>query len=174
MNHQPHIPVTETFLDGYRMTELGPLPEEWRVVRLGDLWDQGALWIKNGFPQGGFNEQGRGLPHLRPFNVKETGEISLEQIKYVPPPPDNSPYWLRNGDIIFNNTNSEELVGKVAYFDYEGKFVLSNHMTIVRVQEPRVLNDVWFAWWLFICGTEASLKRWRGGMSIRPVLVWLA
>jgi len=23
--------------EGYRMTELGPLPEEWRVVRLGDV-----------------------------------------------------------------------------------------------------------------------------------------
>lgn len=23
--------------DGYRMTELGPLPEEWRVVRLGEV-----------------------------------------------------------------------------------------------------------------------------------------
>jgi len=133
---------------GYHMTELGPLPAKWRVVRLGDLWDQGALWIKNGFPQGGFNEQGRGVPHLRPFNVNERGEISLHQIKYVPPPPDNSPYWLRKGDIIFNNTNSEELVGKVAYFDYEGRFVLSNHMTIVRVQNPRVLNNVWLAWWL--------------------------
>ena len=97
--------LKEDFSD-YRMTELGPLPEEWQVVRLGDLWEQGALWIKNGFPQGGFNEQGRGVPHLRPFNVKESGEISLHQIKYVQPPPDNSPYWLRKGDIIFNNTNS--------------------------------------------------------------------
>jgi len=141
-------PDVQDLPPGYRLTELGPLPEEWRVVRLGDLWGQGILWIRNGFPQGGFNQQGRGVPHLRPFNVNERGEISLHQIKYVPPPPENSPYWLRKGDIIFNNTNSEELVGKVAYFDYEGKFVLSNHMTIVRIQDPRVLNNVWLAWWL--------------------------
>jgi len=24
--------------DGYRPTELGPLPEEWRVVRLGEIF----------------------------------------------------------------------------------------------------------------------------------------
>ncbi len=148
MTHHTPSANTTDLLAGYRMTELGPLPKEWEVVRLGDLLEQGALWIKNGFPQGRFNEQGQGVPHLRPFNVNERGEISLHQIKYVPPPPDNSLYWLRKGDIIFNNTNSEELVGKVAYFEYEGKFVLSNHMTIVRVQDPHVLNDVWLAWWL--------------------------
>ncbi|WP_126216807.1 hypothetical protein [Thermus scotoductus] len=67
----------------FKETELGPLPEEWRVVRLGDLWKQGILWIKNGFSQGDFNEQGSGVPHLRPFNVNEWGEISLPQIKYL-------------------------------------------------------------------------------------------
>lgn len=133
---------------GYRLTELGPLPEEWRVVRLGDLLKQRVLWVKNGFPQGGFNEEGKGVPHLRPFNINDSGEISLHQIKYVPPPPDDSPYWLRKGDILFNNTNSEDLVGKVAYFDREGTFVLSNHMTIVRVLDKRVLNNTWLAWWL--------------------------
>ena len=129
-------------------TLIGPIPAHWRVVRLGELWEQGILWIKNGFPQGRFNEQGKGVPHLRPFNVNDSGKVSLHQIKFVPPPPDNSPYWLRIGDIIFNNTNSEALVGKVAFFDLEGRFVLSNHMTIVRVQNPRVLSNVWLAGWL--------------------------
>ncbi|BFH75530.1 hypothetical protein TthTF19_06850 [Thermus thermophilus] len=146
----PTLPTTTTINlpDGYRLTELGPLPEAWRVVRLGDLLKQGVLWVKNGFPQGRFNEEGQGVPHLRPFNINNSGEISLDQIKYVPPPPEASPYWLRKGDIVFNNTNSEELVGKVAYFDREGNFVLSNHMTIVRVLDKRVLNDTWLAWWL--------------------------
>ncbi|RTH18475.1 restriction endonuclease [Thermus scotoductus] len=138
----------------FKETELGPLPEEWRVVRLGDLWKQGILWIKNGFSQGDFNEQGSGVPHLRPFNVNEWGEISLPQIKYVAPPPDNSPYWVYKGDVIFNNTNSEDLVGKVAYFDREGKFVLSNHMTIVRVQDSKVLNGAWLAKWLLHLGYQ--------------------
>ncbi|MDW8382527.1 MAG: restriction endonuclease subunit S, partial [Verrucomicrobiota bacterium] len=31
MSHEPN-----TLPDGYRMTELGPLPEEWQVVRLGE------------------------------------------------------------------------------------------------------------------------------------------
>jgi hypothetical protein len=28
---------TEDLPDGFQMTELGPLPEEWRVVRLGEV-----------------------------------------------------------------------------------------------------------------------------------------
>ena len=142
------VPVDATDRVELKETEIGPLPAHWRVVRLGDLWKQGILWIKNGFSQGDFNEQGRGVPHLRPFNVNEWGEISLSQIKYVAPPPDNSPYWVYKGDVIFNNTNSEDLVGKVAYFDREGKFILSNHMTIVRVQDSKVLNGAWLAKWL--------------------------
>ncbi|GGN03239.1 hypothetical protein GCM10007092_17090 [Thermus composti] len=84
------------------------------------------------------------------FNVTDEGQISLDQVKYVPPPPENSPYWLREGDILFNNTNSEELVGKVAYFNLRGKFVLSNHMTIIRVQEPQKISGVWLAFWLLL------------------------
>jgi len=144
--------------DCYRLTELGPMPQEWRVVKLGDLWEQRVLWIKNGFPQGSFNEQGRGVPHLRPFNVNENGEIALAEIKYVPPASGQG-YWLQKGDILFNNTNSEELVGKVAYFEHEGLFTLSNHMTIIRVQEPSMVDRVWLASWL--------LYLWHRGFTQR-------
>jgi len=36
-NKMPELQTdVQNLPDGYRMTELGPLPEEWRVVKLGD------------------------------------------------------------------------------------------------------------------------------------------
>jgi len=106
---------------------------------------QGVIRIQNGFAQGDHNAASIGVPHLRPFNVDSDGNIDVSQIKYIPPPVSNGPYWLQRGDVIFNNTNSEELVGKTAYFPMEGKYVLSNHMTLMRVQRADVVDPYWLA-----------------------------
>jgi len=39
---------------------------------------------------------------------------------------------LQRGDVLFNNTNSPELVGKTAYYDLSESATFSNHMTRVR------------------------------------------
>jgi type I restriction enzyme S subunit len=131
--------------ENFQMTELGPLPKEWRVVRLGDLVEREILLMRNGFPQGQHNETGVGVPHLRPFNITNDGILDLSQIKFVAPPSDDDPRWLHPGDVIFNNTNSEELVGKTALFNRNGRFVLSNHMTFLRVLEPGQIDPYWLA-----------------------------
>jgi len=136
---------TEDLPDGFQMTELGPLPQEWRVVRLGEVVERGILLMRNGFPQGQHNETGVGVPHLRPFNITNDGALDLSQIKFVAPPSDDDPHWLHLGDVIFNNTNSEVLVGKTAFFNHDGRFVLSNHMTFLRVLEPSQIDPYWLA-----------------------------
>ncbi len=126
-------------------TEIGSIPAHWQVVRLGSLLEEGILLIRNGFPQGEHNISGQGVPHLRPFNINNDGCIDLAQIKYISPPCDASPYWLQKGDVIFNNTNSEELVGKTAYFSLDGRYVLSNHMTFIRVLNLIKVDAYWLA-----------------------------
>lgn len=138
-------PIVDHLTEGFKMTELGPLPKEWKVVRLGELVEDNKVWIQNGFAQGSYNQSGDGVPHLRPFNISMDGELILNQVKYVPAPSKDSPYWLMEGDIIFNNTNSEELVGKTAYFSLDGDYVLSNHMTIIRILDFESLDPYWLA-----------------------------
>jgi type I restriction enzyme S subunit len=134
----------------------------WQQQTLGQMVDAGIVWAKNGYADGGHNESGIGIPHLRPFNVSDNGDISLSQIKSVEPPPPESPHRLRRLDVIFNNTNSEELVGKTALFDSEGAFVLSNHMTILRVLRGQELDPAWLARALhlkWLCGESQAMCR---------------
>ncbi|HPO85917.1 MAG TPA: restriction endonuclease subunit S, partial [Candidatus Hydrogenedentes bacterium] len=63
----------------------------------------------------------------------------------IAPPSEDDPHWLRPNDVIFNNTNSEELVGKTALFDRNGQFVLSNHMTLLRILEPNQVDAYWLS-----------------------------
>lgn len=127
------------------MVAIEMAPAHWVTATIGDLIDEEKLLVQNGFPCGEHNQTGRGVIQLRPFNVSEAGTLNIGQTKYVPEPPADSPFWVENGDIIFNNTNSEELVGKTAYFDEDGAFVLSNHMTILRVLQQREIDARWLA-----------------------------
>lgn len=67
------------------------------------------------------------------MNVSEEGAIALSNVKYVPREVVNrEERWLQTGDVIFNNTNSPELVGKTAYYGDAGSRAFSNHMTRIR------------------------------------------
>lgn len=145
MSNQPQTSkVSETFEvsspNTFKLTELGDLPADWDVVRLGDFVDKKAVRIKNGFPFGGFNEEGRGIPHLRPFNINNNASIDLSTIKYIETDRNLEAYFLQPGDVFFNNTNSEELVGKTTYWNRIGQFVYSNHMTSIRVLDTGQLD----------------------------------
>ena len=52
------------------MSRDAKMPSQWQSVQLGDLVDGGVLLPQNGFAQGGFNEDGFGVPHMRPFNIR--------------------------------------------------------------------------------------------------------
>ncbi len=133
-------------IDGtYNEAQLDLMPKDWKLVTLGEIISNNTLWVKNGYAQGGYNQDGLGIPQLRPFNITSQGSIDFSLIKYVEPPPKESQYWVNPADVIFNNTNSEELVGKTAYFSLNGKFVLSNHMTIMRVLDQNSLDSYWLA-----------------------------
>ncbi|MDV6345295.1 restriction endonuclease subunit S [Nitrosomonas sp. Is37] len=105
------------------------LPHDWLVARLGDL----IIDMQPGFAQApGEGDSGTG--QIRTHNVTPNGELSLTDLKYVyPSEKEAEKYLLQKGDIIFNNTNSEEWVGKTALFDIDEPLLFSNHMTRIRV-----------------------------------------
>jgi type I restriction enzyme, S subunit len=123
------------------------LPEGWTLMKVGEV----ALKINPGFPSGQHNQENRGIPHLRPMNISRNGEIDLSQVKYIEIN-DFSP--LLANDVLFNNTNSPELVGKTSYIKTDTNWAYSNHMTRIRPRLEIVLAS-WLAYslhYLYIIG----------------------
>ena len=122
------------------------LPKGWSTVLLADI----ASEITPGFASGQHDSHGGGQPHLRPMNVDRSGQIDLGVVKFVPP---NKDRVLAAGDILFNNTNSPELVGKTAVVSWrERGFAYSNHMTRISVDSgisssfvARQLHYLWMS-----------------------------
>ncbi len=77
-------------------------------------------------------EHESGVPHLRPLNLDVFGQLSLEGTKLVPKASVAEGNWCVRGEVLFNNTNSTEMVGKSAVFDLEQPCACSNHMTRLR------------------------------------------
>ena len=117
---------------------------------LDDFTARGALKIQNGFPCGNWNDKGFGVLQLRPFNVTDGGQIDLSSAKFIETDKRLDSYLLRDGDVIFNNTNSEALVGKTAYWARSESAVLSNHMTILRVLDQEALSGQFLAFYLLL------------------------
>lgn len=107
-------------------------PQGWREVLLSDVIES----TQPGFAQRPGEEDEGSTPQIRTHNVSPDGRITLEGIKHVTVAEgDLERFRLLPGDVIFNNTNSEEWVGKTAVFDQrDGVFVYSNHMTRLRVR----------------------------------------
>lgn len=106
-------------------------PLNWSLVALEDI----AVDVSPGFASGKHNSDGTGIPHLRPMNVDRDGQIDLNVVKSVA---ESNGIELRPGDVLFNNTNSAELIGKTAVVSSrESGFAFSNHMTRIR-PEPGI------------------------------------
>ncbi|MCD6219678.1 restriction endonuclease subunit S [Candidatus Calescamantes bacterium] len=140
-------------------TKIGLIPKSWKVVRLGELYKRKIIELQNGFACGSWNEEGKGIPQIRPFNITNGGQITLEKLKYIQPNGNIEKYMLKIGDIVFNNTNSEELVGRTAYWRIEGNFTLSNHMTIIRILKKDLIDPIFLASYLH--------KKWIDGLYLK-------
>lgn len=96
------------------------------------------------FVQYGISERAtddaNGVPMLRMLNL-QGGEWSLSDMKYIAmTEPVRLPYLLKHGDILFNRTNSKELVGKCKVFDLEGEYVFASYLMRARVKREDQLN----------------------------------
>lgn len=77
-----------------------------------------------------------GHVHLRTHNISTLGTLNFDLLVRIDPKMvDPMKSSLRSGDILFNNTNSQELVGKSALVDRAYDYGFSNHITRLRLKE---------------------------------------
>ena len=127
--------------------QLDLLPASWAAQYIGEVIED----IQSGFPSGEHNKEGRGIPHLRPMNISREGQLDLSDVKYVSAEADE--LRVEFEDVLFNNTNSPELIGKTTVISTLGDMAFSNHMT--RLRPPSGVRSRFIAYqlhYLWMCG----------------------
>lgn len=111
------------------------------TTKLGDHIE----YAQSGFAAGYSNQdiEGNGILQIRPTNISDDRLLIFNRNIYVnqevaeKQPGD----LLVKGEILFNNTNSQELVGKSVIFNLEGQYFCSNHITRIKVKDTALLAD---------------------------------
>lgn len=118
------------------------LPEGWRWVKLGEVIHEAQA----GFACG--ERDPEGVVQLRMNNLDTRGNFVWNDVLRVPRAGNSiEPFLLVPGDVLFNNTNSAELVGKSALFaGYAEPIVYSNHFTRLRTSSDALLPEVLASW----------------------------
>ena len=103
------------------------LPKSWDANYVGEYCDL----VQSGFACGKHSDDDIGVVHLRPMNVSRNGKIDLTVKKFVPNHYNDR--RLESGDVLFNNTNSPELIGKTSFVSSDAAgLAFSNHMTKIK------------------------------------------
>jgi type I restriction enzyme M protein len=125
--------------DRYRATERR-VNQKWPMVNLGDVCEE----FKSGFACGKSEKETGDILHLRPMNISSKGTLVFGGSKYIEKKEFDISYSLKAGDVLFNNTNSKELVGKTCYISKDIVDAgYSNHMTRIRTNSQ--LNSQYLA-----------------------------
>jgi type I restriction enzyme S subunit len=75
-------------------------------------------------------------PMLRMGNITYKGSWDFKKLKYIDlDENDKDKYLAKKGDLLFNRTNSKELVGKTAVFEEETPMALAGYLVRVRPNE---------------------------------------
>ena len=111
-------------------------PRGWDVVTIGDIITDVRYGTSKPAVEGGK------YPYLRMNNLTVDGYLNLNDLKYIDISDDEiEKCVVRKGDVLFNRTNSIELVGKTAVFDLPEDMVIAGYIIRIRLN-GRLLPEV--------------------------------
>lgn len=111
-------------------------PKGWEVVKVGDIVTDVRYGTSKPAVEGGK------YPYLRMNNLTIDGRLDLNNLKYIDICDDElEKYSVRKGDILFNRTNSIELVGKTTVFNLSESMVIAGYIIRVRLND-KILPEV--------------------------------
>ena len=119
---------------GYKQTDVGVIPEEWQVKRLGEL----SEFITSGSRGWAAYYSETGALFIRSQNVRD-GTLSFEDTQYVRPPSgaEGNRTKVNRNDLLITITGNS--VGNVALVEHEfAETYISQHVGLVRLSKPEV------------------------------------
>ncbi|MBN1812240.1 MAG: restriction endonuclease subunit S [Anaerolineae bacterium] len=144
-------------------------PMGWKRVTVGDVVASSQYGTSNKS-----NSEQRGYPVLGMGNITYSGQIDLASLSCVELSEDEfRSLHLVPGDIIFNRTNSTELVGKTAHWTYEFDAVLASYLVKLKLK-----NSVLSEYFTVLLNTEyykrlfqKRCKKAVGQSNVSPTLL---
>ena len=131
-----------------QLAELGNLVKSQFIEMFGDIatnpkdWPRGTIRdISAEVKYGTSKPAGEGgqYPYLRMNNITYDGQLDISDMKYIDVP-DNEieKYIVRKGDVLFNRTNSKELVGKTCVFDLDTPMIIAGYIIRIRLNHRAI------------------------------------
>lgn len=110
-----------------KKTEIGPMPQSWIMRPIGEYAQQMQYGLSiRGASQGRY-------PILR-MNCQQDGKVLLRDLQYVDIDDKTiNAYRVRPNDILFNRTNSFELVGRTAIVEFDMDIVFASYLVRISV-----------------------------------------
>jgi len=126
-------------------TEIGMIPSGWKVKRIREIVSlcQYGLSIKM--------TKGGNYPIIKMDDI-ENGYVVPKKFNYVSV--NNETYkkfGLLKGDILFNRTNSYELVGRTGIFLLDGEFVFASYLIRIRAK-AEIADPLFLTFYLIFSG----------------------
>ncbi|EMJ4651351.1 restriction endonuclease subunit S [Serratia marcescens] len=132
---------------GYKHSEVGLIPEDWDVLPLGKL----VRSVEYG--SAAKSDVKGAVPVLRMGNL-QAGKIDWSDLVYTDDIDEINKYMLQQGDVLFNRTNTIELVGKTSIYEGGCPAIFAGYLIRINVAsdllDSRFLN--------YILNTEFSRK----------------
>ena len=82
------------------------------------------------------------------------GRVNLDNVKYLPENRVPDDLLLSHGDVLFNRTNSADLVGKVGVFDQRARVSFASYLLRLRVK-----SSAGSGYWLSYLLNTSTLQR---------------
>ena len=140
---------------GYKQSEVGMIPENWKVVPLGQL----IFSVEYGSSSKS-NAKGH-TPVLRMGNL-QGGKIDWNDLVFTDDESEIKRYSLISGDVLFNRTNTIDLVGKTAIYKGERPAVFAGYL--IRINADETLLDSRFL--NYVLNAEFSRKHSAKVLSV--------
>jgi type I restriction enzyme S subunit len=106
--------------------------KKWQWKTLGELCDD----VEYG--SSAKSKAGGGVPVLRMGNIQD-GRLNWENLVYTDDKAEIKKYLLKHNDVLFNRTNSPELVGKTAIYKSEMPAIFAGYL--IRIHRKEKLLD---------------------------------
>jgi type I restriction enzyme S subunit len=137
------------FLELFGSQELNPMG--WKWGRIADLLEETQYGTSDKA-----GDKGK-YPILRMGNITSHGTMDFENLKYIDLDERHvERFTVRRGDILFNRTNSAELVGKTAVYDRDEPFAFAGYL--VRARAKHGVSPYYISGYLNSIHGKATLR----------------